>query len=245
MSTPPWFYAPAPVWSATHVVLPLDESRHALEVLRLGAGDAVVAFDGRGLLASGPVEAVEEGRAVVGIRTTERRSRPQPAIVVYQGAPKGSKLDGIVEHLAGMGVAAVHAFHSERSVVKWDSVKQARIAQRWRALAVSAAKQSRNPWITEVGPPLPWAGLIAEIDNEPCPVVLWEEATVPLRRVLDAGAPRTALVVGPEGGLSHSEIDALRAAGARPASLGAVVLRTEMAPVVGVAVVGFHLGLIG
>jgi 16S rRNA (uracil1498-N3)-methyltransferase len=205
----------------------------------------VVAFDGRGVVASCSIDAVDDGRVVAAIRSNEKRSRPKPALAVYQGAAKGSKLDDIVERLAGMGVAAVTPFDSERSMVKWDGAKRARLTHRWEALAVASAKQSRNPLLTEVRAPLAWDGLVRSIAGEPCAVVLWEEAGEPLREVLPAGPRRVAVVVGPEGGLSRFETDALEAAGARLASLGPVVLRTETAAVVGVAAVAYHYGLIG
>jgi 16S rRNA (uracil1498-N3)-methyltransferase len=242
---PPWFYAPTADWSPGRVVLSPGESRHALEVLRLGPGDAVVTFDGQGAVATCAIEAVRDQRVVAAVRTTEKRTRPEPALSVYQGAAKGSKLDDIIERLAGMGVDRVAAFTSERSVVRWDGSKRARLAQRWGALAVASAKQSRSALLTDVAGPLSWDELIESVAGEPCAVVLWEEATQPMREVLPATARRVALVVGPEGGFSRSEADALEAVGARLASLGPIVLRTETAAVVGVAAVAYHYGLIG
>src|SRR5918995_1107774 len=102
-----------------------------------------------------------------------------------------------------------------RSVVRWDDGKKGRLEQRWQSIARSAAKQSRNPWMIRTGAPLVWAELVARIESEPLAIVLWEEASLPLRTALIESADRVALVVGPEGGLEHSEANVLADAGAQ------------------------------
>jgi 16S rRNA (uracil1498-N3)-methyltransferase len=182
---------------------------------------------------------------VVEVLEVERRRRPRPEVTVYQGAAKGHKNDEVVERLAELGVAEVGVYDSERSVVKWDADKRKKLGQRWRLVARSAAKQSRNPFVVRVGAPLTWTELLRRVSAEPLAVTLWEEADLPLRTALLEGADRVAIVIGPEGGLSKPEAEALADAGAQLASLGPLILRTEHAPVVATSAVLFHYGLIG
>ncbi len=176
---------------------------------------------------------------------TERMRRPRPELVVYQGAAKGHKVDEVVEKLAELGAAEVHVYESKRSVVRWDEPKVSRLNERWAGIARSAAKQSRSAFVMTATAGGSWTSLLRRVAQEPNVVVLWEEASLPLRTALLDGAERIALVVGPEGGLEAGEAEALADAGGQLVSLGPRILRTENAAVVTAAALLYHYGLIG
>lgn len=226
-------------------MLPPDESHHALKVMRVAPPDVVSVTDGRGRLARAAAARVENGALVVEVLEAETHRRPRPEIVVYQGAAKGHKADDVVEKLAELGAAEVRVYESKRSVARWDSAKTARLGERWEAVTRAAAKQSRNPFQTQAVAGVSWTQLVREIAREPMAIVVWEEASLPLRTALIEGAERIALVVGPEGGLEPAEAEALADAGAQLVSLGPRILRTENAAVVTVAAVLYRYGVIG
>ena len=225
--------------------MPDEESHHALRVLRITPPDVITVTDGRGTVARCAAASIRDDRLVVEVLEIEHRRRPRPEVSVYQGAAKGHKNDEVVERLSELGVAEVNVYESERSVVRWDDDKRKKLGERWRALARSAAKQSRNPFVVQVGAPLTWTELMRRVSSEPLSVALWEEADLPLRTTLLEGADRVAIVIGPEGGLSKPESESLADAGAQLASLGPLILRTEHAPVVATSAVLYHYGLIG
>lgn len=245
MSSTPWFVAGPEDWTETEVTLPTDESHHALKVMRVSVPDVIVVTDGRGKVARCAAARTDGERLVAEILEVDERRPLKPRIVVYQGAAKGQKIDGIVERLAELGVTEVWVYESSRSVVKWDDQKVAKLGDRWRSIARSAAKQSRSPYIMETGGGLSWTELQRRIAKEPNAVVLWEEASFPLRTALVGTTDRVALIVGPEGGLDRSEAEALADAGAQLVSLGPQILRTENAAVVTTAALQYHYGLIG
>lgn len=245
MSSTPWFIAEGSSWTDGEITLPADESHHALKVMRVSPPDVMVITDGKGRVARCAASRTDGDRLIAEILEVEERRPVKPRIVVYQGAAKGQKIDGIVERLAELGVAEVWVYESSRSVVKWDDVKVAKLGERWRAIARSAAKQSRSPYILEAGGGLSWTELQRRVAKEPHAVVLWEEASFPLRTALAGTSDRVALVVGPEGGLERSEAESLADAGAQLVSLGPQILRTENAAVVTTAALQFHYGLIG
>ena len=245
MAQPPWFFAPVEEWGDSTVTLPADESHHALRVLRVGPPDVITITDGRGTVARAAVTGEIEGRLVAEVLERTVHRPPKPRIAVYQGAAKGSKVDDVIDRLAELGVAETWVFDSTRAVVHWDEPKMRRLADRWRAVARSAAKQSRNAFVTETGAALSWTELVRRIAREPLPIVLWEDATLPLRTALLQKPERIALVVGPEGGLSTDEAEQLADAGAQLVSLGPRVLRTELAPVVAASALLWHYGVIG
>ncbi|MFN2586914.1 MAG: 16S rRNA (uracil(1498)-N(3))-methyltransferase [Actinomycetota bacterium] len=241
----PWFVAPPGAWAAGSVVLPPDESHHAAKVLRVAPPDVVTATDGRGTVARCAVSTVEGPAVVLEILEKETLQRPRPEIAVFQGAAKGHKTDEVVEKLAELGVAGVFVYESRRSVARWDRAKVERLNERWAAVARAAAKQSRNPFVTEAAAGLSWDGLVRRIAAEPAAVVLWEEASLPLRTALLDDVDRLAVVVGPEGGLEPAEAEALAGAGGQLVSLGPRILRTESAALVTVAALQYHYRVIG
>jgi 16S rRNA (uracil1498-N3)-methyltransferase len=226
-------------------VLPPDESKHALKVLRVVPPDVITVTDGEGKVARCAATRVDDGRLVAEVLETENRRPLRPEVAVYQGAAKGGKVDDVIERLAELWVAETSVFTSERSVVRWDEPKRTKLGERWDAIARSAAKQSRSPFVMRTSAPLDWAGLLRRIGNEQATVVLWEGASLPLRTALHGPPDRIALVIGPEGGFAREEAEALADAGGQLVSLGPSILRTENAPVVSVAAVLYHYGLIG
>ena len=225
--------------------MPPDESHHALKVMRVAPPDVVTVTDGQGTVARCAAARVEDDVLVVEVLEAEAHRRPRPELVVYQGAAKGAKADEVVEKLAELGVAEVRVYESKRSVARWDEAKVTRLNERWAAITRSAAKQSRNPFVTAAVAGLSWAQVVREVAREPLAIVLWEEATLPLRTALLDGAERIAFVVGPEGGLETEEAEALAGAGAQLVSLGPRILRTENAALVTAAAVLFRYGVIG
>ncbi len=217
-----------------------------MRVLRMDEGRDIVVIDGCGGMSHAVIAGTAGGRVVA--RVGERQEwppRPAPEIGVYQGTPKGTKGDEVVERVAELGAADVAFFSSERAVSRWDSSKVQRLSARWEARAHAAAARSRNPFAARIHGVLGWADLLERTRAEPCALVLWEQATVRLRERVPPGAERVALVIGPEGGLSSSEVEQLEAAGAVPASLGSVILRTENAAPAALAALLWHFERMG
>jgi 16S rRNA (uracil1498-N3)-methyltransferase len=223
------------------------ESAHATRVLRLGAGAPVVVTDGAGRVADCTLLAADARAARAGVIRVRTASSPRPEIVVYQGAAKGRKVDDVVQRLAEVGVARIGVFGSRRAVVNWDRAKAAALEARWAAIARSVAKQSRSAFAAATAAPLSWDDLVRAIEREPCALALWENASKPLRALVEdlERVERVALVVGPEGGFEEGEAGALERAGAHLASLGERVLRTENAALVAASALLWHFGRVG
>ncbi|MEA2486055.1 MAG: rRNA (uracil1498-N3)-methyltransferase [Actinomycetota bacterium] len=201
--------------------------------------------DGNGTVARCAMDGVTDRRLAVSIIEQRHERRPQPEIVLYQAAPKGAKMDEIVERSAELGVAELCVFGSTRTVVRWRGDKLNQLAARWQGKARSAAKQSRDPFVMRTGPAMGWSEMLDQIRHEPFAMTLWEDGSVGLRELLPATAKRVALVVGPEGGLTSEEAAELAGAGAASVSLGPRIFRTEMASVAATAALLWHYGLIG
>lgn len=245
MKQAPWFIAPPDEWSEAEVRLPSDESHHALRVMRITPPDVITVTDGKGTVARAAASRLEGDLLVAEVLEREVRRRPKPELVVYQGSPKGSKADEVVERLAELGVSELAFFESQRTVARWSAEKIAKAGVRWEQRAGGASKQSRNPFVMAAAGGLSWTELVRRVAAEAFTIVLWEEASLPMRTALSGAADRIALVVGPEGGLTRDEAESLADAGGQLVSLGPTIFRTENAPVVAASALLYHYGLIG
>ncbi len=216
-----------------------DDASHAVRVLRIAPGETISISDGCGSVAAARVTAA--GRTLFAeVLSRSVVDQPAPRLTVYQGLPKHGKLDDIVQALTQLGVACVVPTRMRRSVTRWDDAKTAAQTRRLRAIAREAAMQSRRAWLPEVGDPATVAGVP---DGA---LILHEEAEERLTDLLPPKPPvALALVVGPEGGLEPGEVEDLERRGCRTASLGSLVLRTQLAPIAAVAVVQCRYGLLG
>jgi 16S rRNA (uracil1498-N3)-methyltransferase len=209
-----------------------DESHHITRVLRLAPGATVLAVDGEGrefvvrleevgTTATGTVLAAGAGEQESPLRVT-----------LVQGVPKGDKMEAIVRAATELGVARVLPALTERVVVRLEPSRWRERARRWQRVAREAAKQCRRARVPDVEAPRPLGAWLGEAREHALALCLWEGAAAPLGPALAAvrvPPPRVAVLVGPEGGLAAAEVDAARAAGWTPVSLGRRILRTETA----------------
>jgi 16S rRNA (uracil1498-N3)-methyltransferase len=196
----------------------------------------------------------EDGRAMVRVDERARVERPMPNVSVALAPPKGERLSWAVQKLAELGVAETLLMRTERSVRAWEvgrgddaeregAGRGQRVLSRLRSVARGAAMQSSQAFVMDVGAMVGMDEALA-VDGTAV-VMLWEAATAPLRSLLPNRPDAIRLLVGPEGGFSEQEAAMAQAAGAAPASLGANVLRTETAAVVGAALVLARYGRLG
>ncbi|MGN6251236.1 MAG: 16S rRNA (uracil(1498)-N(3))-methyltransferase [Marmoricola sp.] len=213
------------------VALGGDEGHHAAVVRRLRAGEDLVLTDGAGTAATARVHEVSRSGLVAEVLDVRCEPAATPRLTVLQALAKGERGELAVELMTEIGVDRVVPWAASRSVAVWRGERGAKPLARWRATAVSAAKQSRRVWFPEVADPVDRAGAVAEAEAADVVLVLHEEADVPLRAVPMEGAAEVALVVGPEGGIAPEELAALRGAGphVHVVRLGPTVMRTSTA----------------
>lgn len=212
-----------------------DEAHHAVAVRRLRVGESVVLTDGRGTSATGVVSSTGKRVFAVDVATVDLAERPPGEFVVVQAIPKGDRGELAVEMLTEIGVDTVVPWAASRSVAVWRGDRAAKSHAKWCSTAREAAKQARRTWFPEVAEMASTAEVSARIASADLAVVLHEEATDRFVDLPACASGRTLVVVGPEGGLSDSEVAAFVAAGARPVRLGSEVLRTSTAGVAAVA----------
>jgi 16S rRNA (uracil1498-N3)-methyltransferase len=162
-------------------------------------------------------------------------------VTVVQAIPKGDRGELAVDLLTEVGVDEIVPWQAERCVSRWRGEKVDRGRAKWDAVAREAAKQSRRAWWPVVSPVANGTAVAELIGAADAAWVLHEAATEPLTTLLATGAQpasgRVVLVVGPEGGVSDTELDVFEGAGAAAVRLGPSVLRTSTAGVVAATLV--------
>ena len=232
----PRFHVPDVNGAAARVELPEDEAEHLVRVLRLGVGDEVDVFDGRGGMWR--AEVVHAGRKSAAIRPLQPL---QPArelgvsVTLVMSVLKGDKMDDVVRDAVMLGVSAIHPVVSERAETSLAAMARGNRLARWERIAVSSAKQCGRAVVPAIHPatPLDWfwtepTAAMRVMCVEPAAALT---DVVPVQRVRKAAA--LYLIVGPEGGWSVTEVAAAHDSGAILMSLGSRTLRADAVPIVG------------
>ena len=241
------FFAPSLDPGDETVVLPRDEAEHLSRVLRVGVGDSVAIFDGRGREYLARVSTIARGATgEVRLQVLSRlEPPPEPAVALtlVQAVLKGDKMDDVVRDGVMMGVAAIQPMVTARAETTVAALMRGRV-DRWRRIAIASVKQSRRAVVPEVRVPLAFESVLGEPGSVRLMFVepgAGEADTVSSleRQPVPADA---ALLVGPEGGWTPQEIAAARAAGVRLVTLGHRTLRADAMAIAAISVLQFLWG---
>lgn len=213
------------------------EGRHASTVRRLTAGERADITDGAGTVAECIVIAARPGELELAVVSRRTEPAPQPRLAVLQAIPKGDRGELAAELLTEVGVDVIVPWAADRCVAVWRGERASRSSARWRATAAEAGKQSRRAWFPEVTAQADLAAAVRRVEAAALAIVLDPDAADTVAAIEPPACGEIVLVVGPEGGITPAETQALRAAGAVTAALGPTVLRASTAGVVAASIV--------
>jgi 16S rRNA (uracil1498-N3)-methyltransferase len=243
------FFVPPESIADGRAVITGDLFRHMAKVLRLKPGTRVLLADGSGTEFAGVIDSVGREDLVVTIEESRvvAPAAAVPRITLFQGLPKGDKLEFILQKTTELGVAEVVPFATARSVSRIRKGEETDKVVRWQRIAQEAARQSGRSSVPQVS----LEGSLAEVVNasgHEVKFLLWEGEKVNRLKDTLGGLPKPetiALIVGPEGGLTAEEAATATAGGFIPVSLGPRIVRTETAGLVMMAILQFYWGDIG
>lgn len=222
-----------------------DDVKHISKVLRLKCGDTVELCDGKLNDYICTISSVEKDEICAEIKEKKSNLNESPlCITLYQGIPKGDKMDYIIQKCVELGVNKIVPVAMKRTVVK---VKTPYFkSERWQRISLEAAKQCRRGIIPEVSEPISFDNVLKEISGSGALNILpYENEDVHrLKDVLNNNlhAERVNLIIGPEGGFDDEEITLARLKNVNTVTLGPRIMRCETAPVAAVSAVMYALG---
>lgn len=223
--------------------------RHMIKVLRLKIGTGVLLTDEEGLKYSGVISGIEKNAATITIENEAHAHEGGTGvpITLFQGLPKGSKMEFILQKTTELGVTEIIPFVAGRSVPRPAREREEERLARWRKIVLEAARQSNRSMLPKVAPVVDFQR-IPEFSLQSLKLLLWEkERSNGLKSVLSgAPAPESiAVMIGPEGGLTDEEAQAAVADGFIPVTMGSRIMRTETAAIAVLAILQFYWGDMG
>jgi 16S rRNA (uracil1498-N3)-methyltransferase len=228
-------------------IIDVDDRNHMTKVLRLGVGDSVTISDSVQFEYSAEISEITKDCIEVRILDKQRFARePELKITLFQGIPKQGKMEIIVQKTTELGIYSVVPVFTGRTVVTEHGNFRKKI-ERWQKIADEASKQCKRGIIPQVQKEITFKRMLEELTGFELilfPYENEEERTIKdcLREIKEK--PRSAaVIIGPEGGFSAAEAEALIAAGAQSVSLGKTILRTETAGMAAIAMIMYELEL--
>ena len=223
----PRFFHEVP--SGDSLIINGPDAQHIRRALRMQPGEHLTVCDGQGTDYACQIAAFEgEGVRLSVLSQAPSCTEPSLAVTLYQGLPKGDKMDWIIQKAVELGVTAVVPVATRRSVARLEG-KADKKQERWQRIAAEAAGQCGRGMLPSVERPLSWSQALSRLSGEPA-LVFYEGGGRPLRELVTPSTRRLSVFVGPEGGFDPEEIDAIRRQGGGVATLGPRILRCETAP---------------
>ena len=217
------------------VLIEGPDVNHIKNVLRMRVGEEIAVsngIDGREYRCG--ILELNEDTVICELRFVKEDEVELPSrIYLYQGLPKGDKMELIIQKAVELGVYQVIPVATKRAVVKLDDKKAASKVQRWQGIAEAAAKQSKRGIIPRVAPVMSFKEAVKQAADMQMRLIPYElaEGMDKTKELLERVAPRQdiAVFIGPEGGFEESEIQLALEQGIQPITLGRRILRTETA----------------
>lgn len=236
----PRIYVDQALSSSAEVTLNEPASHYLVKVLRMNEGRDLIAFSGDGdeYLATVSHADRKSCQIKIGAGQTVNRESPLHTHLAI-GISRGERMDWVLQKAAELGVTEVTPIFSERNEVKLKGERLTKKTAHWQQVLISACEQCQRNTLPVLNPPTDLHGFLNESVNG-LKLVLHHRSA----RQLHSFSPptRVTLLIGPEGGLSDSEIALAESCDYFPLTLGPRVLRTETAPLVALTALQLHWG---
>jgi 16S rRNA (uracil1498-N3)-methyltransferase len=225
------FFYPGVITSPKIQITDQEEIKHIDRVLRLKIGEEVEICDTAGRVFVAVLLDIQKKEVTLLCGEEDTTMREMPIEVdLYQGLPKGSKMDVIIQKNVELGIHAIRAVEFTRCVSRIKDSFDSGKLDRWQKIADEASKQAKRNKRTVIEKAVHGRELSQLLSDYDLVLVAYEKATQSLKAILKEQSPkRVAIVIGPEGGFEADEVEVLQKAGAKVVSLGARILRTETA----------------
>ena len=238
------FYIPPAQISEDTIQIGDPERHHILNVLRLKHGNEVQVLDGEGNSYIVVLGDTRETFINASIRHHQFHPPTPPHITLFQGLPKSDKMDLIVQKTTELGVDQIVPMRCQRSIPKRTSAAHKKHRERWQRIANEGAKQCKRHQFPKIHNARKMADCFEMAHDLDLSILFWEqEGERGIKEILShhQQATTVGLFIGPEGGFSDEEVSAAIQHSCIPTTLGDLILRTETAAIVSVALVRYEL----
>lgn len=217
-----------------------DDVNHIKNVLRMKIDDVFNVCDNiSSINYKVKLDTFEQDAVVCKIlETCENIAESNVKVHIYQGLPKADKMELIIQKSVELGVEKIIPVEMKRCVVKLDGKDKIKKIDRWNKISEVAAKQSGRDIIPEICQVETVKQMADKFDEYDLVILCYEnEKDLFIKDVLkdsrineilyENNGLKIAVIIGPEGGIDSTEVEAMSEKGARVVSLGNRILRTE------------------
>ncbi len=226
-----------------------EDVKHIANALRLEVGDEIEVCDKLSMDYRCKIQEISKENIICEIlETYKSRGESEIEVVLFQGLPKSTKMELIVQKCTELGIKKIVPLMTTRCVAKLnDRKKEDKKIERWAKISEEAAKQSKRGIIPEISNAMSFKQALEHLKSEDMVIVPYEsEEDIELKSVLkNCKSSKINIVIGPEGGFDESEIEDLKKINAHIVTLGPRILRTETAGFTTTALILYELGDLG
>lgn len=243
------FFTPMELFTDTHATIVGEDVKHIYRVLRVTQGEKVIVNNLNGQEFLGEVEEVNKQEVLIKIlEKLDINNESNINITLFQGLPKATKMDLIVQKCVELGISKIVPTITHRVDIKLKG--EFKKLDRLNKIAQEASKQSKRTIIPKVESPIEFNEALKEMENLDLIVVPYENATgfgikSMINKLNIENIKTIGIMIGPEGGFEEEEIELLKSKKANIVTLGPRILRTETAGFTCTAILQYELGDVG
>lgn len=243
----PKFFVTSDKITDSQIIIDTEDVTHITRVLRLGEGDTITVCDSRGTDYDARISEIEQCGIVCDIISKKSSdTEPDINVVLFQGLPKASKMEYIIQKTTELGISEIVPVKLSRCVVKLDGGKDGKKkTDRWQKISEAAAKQSGRGVIPKISAIMTLDEVIErskEFDLFFVPYECEERKTLKEILLSKPNVKTAGFIIGPEGGFDACETEKLRESGIPTVTLGKRILRTETAGEAVLAMTMYEIG---
>lgn len=230
----PKFFVPKENINGDTIIINSEDVSHITRVLRMNEGDKLLLCDSKGFDYDVEITEISQKEIICHILDTKKSdTEPNIEVILFQGLPKASKMEYIIQKTTELGISKIVPCTLSRCVVKLENAKaEAKKIDRWQKITEAAAKQSGRGIVPEIANAATLSEAITQLKECDIAFAPYEcEDMQTLKSVLTSveNPKKIGFIIGPEGGFDIKEIEQLRNAGIKTVTLGKRILRTETA----------------
>ena len=216
-----------------------DDAKHISKVLRMSIGDEVTLCDGNGQDYIARINNIADSIGFTILSRSDNIAEPTLKLNLYQAIPKLDKMDFIVQKSVELGINQITPVLTQRCISRPNKQSMSRKMERYKKIALSAAKQSGRGIVPEIRPMISYNDAIKEIATN-TGILFYEGGGKPLDMLISKSTHYASILIGSEGGFTLEEVNMAKESGIEIATLGNRILRTETAPISAISII-MHL----
>ena len=220
-----------------------DDAKHIAKVLRMKAGEKLVACDCQGRDYDCVISEVCDKQVELTVeKVYPSETEPSVKVTLYQAMPKSDKMELIIQKAVELGVSAIVPVQTKRCVSRPDAKSMAKKLERYNRIALEAAKQCGRGCIPQVLPMLDYSEALTAMKADERAFLFYENSTSSFRKELEQKVSSVSIMVGAEGGFEEEEVSKALEQGIASLSLGKRILRCETAPLAALSIIMYETG---